>query len=389
MIKIKPNFEPSNDYEVFRLYLGMAAMAMPFYPEDIFPEGFFYPDGNTKKSLRDFIRHARRRTPVYKALLTQYKIADGNSAEEKKKVDALLAEAIIMKFSPKLHIFLYTGAAGNGHIVPEKLRTLLTTPADTASLKGDGLDKVLALSPRRPKQLREDMLAHVFRYDRFSSQGQIHRFVRLLGVDVCPYCNRQYITTVERKGTASPIRPELDHYRSKSQYPFLALSIFNLIPSCPFCNHLKGDEKGELLYPYKDEMASDIVLRTQPVHGVSYLTGKRTSPEDFRLVFHTQPSADLGLTDRANESIKTLRLSELYQAHRDYVSDMMLQRYVFTDEMIESIRSQFPSLFKTKDDVRNMLLLTDSAQNNWGKRPLAKLTSDISEELDELYERKK
>src|SRR5690606_37151236 len=48
-----------------------------------------------------------------------------------------------------------------------------------------------------------------------------------LNVKTCPYCNRQYTFTIE-KGTKN-IRPEFDHFHSKSEFPYLALSFYNLI----------------------------------------------------------------------------------------------------------------------------------------------------------------
>lgn len=41
MIKIKPYTELSNSDEIKRLYMSMVAKSLPFYPEDIFPDGFF------------------------------------------------------------------------------------------------------------------------------------------------------------------------------------------------------------------------------------------------------------------------------------------------------------------------------------------------------------
>ena len=362
MIKIKPYTElplPNQD-EAFRLYLSMAARALPFYPEDIFPDGYFYPDGFTKKPIAKF----NRKTDLAKVLH---------------------AEKIIEQFSTELHSFLYFGAKGNGHVVPENLRTLLTTAVDDDSLVAAGLGDILKHSPDADKKVRKELLEYVFRYESFRSQKQIHHFVNLLGVDVCPYCNRQFITTLERKKGASPIRPELDHYRNKSLYPFLALSILNLIPSCPTCNHIKSDGKEPLLYPYKEDMGTNVYFRTLPVTGITYLTGGKVASKDFNLVFQHRPDTDGDLIAHSRQSINALRLSDLYSSHRDYISDLMLQRYIFTDDMITELRERFPILFHSDEEVRNMLLLTDINQDSWGKRPLTKLTHDISDELDELY----
>lgn len=50
----------------------------------------------------------------------------------------------------------------------------------------------------------------------------------------CPYCNQHYLETERfENGTT---RPALDHFFPESLYPHLAISLYNLIPSCTTCN---------------------------------------------------------------------------------------------------------------------------------------------------------
>lgn len=91
MIKICPYFNLPQKDEIFNMYLYLAANAMPFYPEDIFYEGFFFPDGKTKINIADYNRKPRRRTENYKNILNSYRIIDGNTVKAKKIADALLA----------------------------------------------------------------------------------------------------------------------------------------------------------------------------------------------------------------------------------------------------------------------------------------------------------
>lgn len=78
----------------------------------------------------------------------------------------------------------------------------------------------------------------------------------------CPYCNAVYLFHLRERGekTGKKVTEyyanQLDHYYPKSKYPYLALSIFNLIPSCPTCNHIKGS-KEEHLYPYGEKMGEN------------------------------------------------------------------------------------------------------------------------------------
>jgi len=76
-----------------------------------------------------------------------------------------------------------------------------------------------------------------------------YTFVQTLDLKTCPYCNRNYTFLVNDE--TGKLRPEIDHFYPKSIYPFLAMSFFNLIPSCSICNHTKSNiVKENLDNPY-------------------------------------------------------------------------------------------------------------------------------------------
>ena len=226
-----------------------------------------------------------------------------------------------------------------------------------------------------------ELLKYVFRYKEFRNQKDIYRFVSLLGVEVCPYCNRLFTTTVTK---GKQIGPQLDHYRSKSKYPFLALSILNLVPCCGVCNLIKGDDSTEILYPYEEEMGNRCSFTVDTERDLTVLTGTRINHDELTITLkQLDKKSPIGKHIKA--SIDLLNLKEVYQSHKGYVSDLLFQRYVFTDEMVKEIMNSFPDLFNNEKEVRDMLLLNKFDREHWGDRPLGKLTHDISEELDNLY----
>ena len=85
-------------------------------------------------------------------------------------------------------------------------------------------------------------LETIFNYENFIKKKvhmwDAYKLCEKFSFEVCPYCHQAYIfTIVEEKG----IRPTLDHYYLKDEYPFLALALNNFIPSCATCNSsLKG-----------------------------------------------------------------------------------------------------------------------------------------------------
>lgn len=70
-------------------------------------------------------------------------------------------------------------------------------------------------------------------YDRLDS-GQ---FIANTGLRICPYCG---IETVRVTGRS---KRQIDHFLPKGKYPFFAISYFNLIPSCDYCN--ESPNKGQ------------------------------------------------------------------------------------------------------------------------------------------------
>ncbi|MFX8327742.1 hypothetical protein ABTL71_18955, partial [Acinetobacter baumannii] len=86
--------------------------------------------------------------------------------------------------------------------------------------------------------------------------------------DTCPYCNRSYIYYISRR---KEIKPQIDHFFPKSKYPFLAMSFYNLIPSCQTCNGFGAKEEKDpltegLINPYLLK-TTDFSFSYKPVSG--------------------------------------------------------------------------------------------------------------------------
>lgn len=85
-------------------------------------------------------------------------------------------------------------------------------------------------------------LTQIFNYKRFtvkSSKWNAYSLCKKSKARICPYCNHAYAFTVQSDN--GDFRPTLDHFFYKDEYPHLALTLYNLIPSCSTCNSsLKG-----------------------------------------------------------------------------------------------------------------------------------------------------
>lgn len=209
-----------------------------------------------------------------------------------------------------------------------------------------------------------------------------------LAVNTCPYCNRQSTFTLgtdESHGT----RPQFDHYINRAAAPYFSLSFYNLVPSCYICNsNLKHDtffSLDDYIHPYHDDLTEDVVF-TIGVKEIEFIDGKA---EAYNLVFKrsdktTKPESE---TDRALKTYADFKLTDLYSKHKDFIDELIQKSRTYTTDYIDSLYNTYKgTLFDKKEEVYKMLLSNYFLIDELEKRPLAKLTRDISKELEFLSE---
>ncbi len=148
--------------------------------------------------------------------------------------------------------------------------------------------------PDTYKELNKKLENKVFLYDYFrdgrikGTEGHanavMNEFVK--HVKICPYCNADSVYALEvverhKENKTPTYKSAFDHFYPKSRYPFLGLSLYNLIPSCDRCNSkFKQDSYKEtlnILHPYLDDV--DDVSRFVLVNLDERMEGKE-SPND-------------------------------------------------------------------------------------------------------------
>ncbi len=142
-------------------------------------------------------------------------------------------------------------------------------------------------------------------------------FEDYLNIATCYYCNIDYInsynTDKKKKNKFT-----LDHYYDKSTYPYLALSLYNFVPSCYACNSkLKGTEEFSNLSPSSINFDFDKKVKFK------LFLHKNCKDLNIKL----KDDIDIPLKERySNEYdkyIEVFKLNERYQAHKDIVFEMI------------------------------------------------------------------
>lgn len=93
-------------------------------------------------------------------------------------------------------------------------------------------------NPPPPKNDQEKKEFEKWNTIEFEKWGATE-FLKSLNVNFCVYCNEQSLFWYDNNHHSA-----FDHFYSQSDYPFLALTLTNLIPSCNYCNSsIKGSEE--------------------------------------------------------------------------------------------------------------------------------------------------
>ena len=174
------------------------------------------------------------------------------------------------------------------------------------------------------------------------------------------WSHRNYIITDSDVNTA-----QLDHFFSKTDYPILALSFYNLIPSCQPCNYNKGTKKLSF-YPYDTSDENEMLNFSYVPTAADYLTNKNS------LLIKADP------TDKKYvEQIDAFCLQKLYSYHNDIVLDILQKQFIFSNAYLSALQKDFPDLIPTVDSVKELVFGVPLTKENRSNRPLSKLTQDI------------
>ncbi len=212
---------------------------------------------------------------------------------------------------------------------------------------------------------------------RYSSKN----IVEGLNISVCPYCNRNHIKLVEVerevkeeievKGETEKIKiriDELDHFYPKGKYPFLAVSFYNLIPSCKTCNQTFKGTKLVSVNPYSkiEEFSFGLKIKNSKFYynkdgfSIDYKEAEKVLKKNFE-IFH---------------------IKELYNQHKDLILELIQKQITYPDSYIDELFQKYEgTFFRNREDVIRHLSNGIMEEENFHLRPLSKLTHDIAKEL--------
>ncbi|MCD6069308.1 MAG: hypothetical protein K0S33_4134 [Bacteroidetes bacterium] len=213
-----------------------------------------------------------------------------------------------------------------------------------------------------------------------------YQLTNALNLNSCPYCNRQYTYTVTSLAGNKLARPELDHFLSKKTHPLLALSFFNLIPSCHVCNSsVKGSKPITYLThlnPYEINSKHSLMRFTYFPKTYEGSVGL-TNEVEIEVKYNNDP-LNLKLKAKVEGNIELFCLNELYKNHSDSVQEIIRKRTISGDDYIATLQSTFKDFPIKIEDAYRLAFGNYYLEEEFSKRTLSKLTKDIAIELGTL-----
>lgn len=212
-------------------------------------------------------------------------------------------------------------------------------------------------------------LKTIFNYEWFidkqNNKYNAYDLCEGLRIETCVYCNRLYTSTVfdDKKGNKI-IRPTLDHWFSQEEYPILALSFYNLIPSCSPCNtsvkHTAKFKLEEHIHPYVNKGIEK--LYTLKCNYNSKLN-------KFKIVIDTKDISTL-------KTLTDMQIGEIYSHHQSELRDLDFLKRKYSKAYLQSLKNTLGKNLSVKD-VYRLLLWVEYDDGNFHKLPMSKLKKDI------------
>lgn len=195
-----------------------------------------------------------------------------------------------------------------------------------------------------------------------------------LAINTCVYCNRMYTKTVISPDKLT--RPEFDHWFPKSKYPLLALSFYNLIPSCHICNSsLKGATNlnlNEYFHPYIDD--------------------EKVINDDVKFSYYNKTLDTYGFkvttkSHKGKNTVDAFKIKEIYETHEDEILDLRKIRDTYSESYLQKLSSLYKGIM-SPEEVYRLAFGVYLEEAKFEKRPLSKMKRDILIELGILKDGK-
>ncbi|WP_412469806.1 MULTISPECIES: hypothetical protein [unclassified Halobacteriovorax] len=191
------------------------------------------------------------------------------------------------------------------------------------------------------------------------------------GLFVCPYCNINFIYVVGSSDNKIQ-RAELDHFLPISDFPMFAISYYNLVPSCKYCNSSSKSNTAfsvnTHLHPHLDNISkcfnfSLYFTKEDPLYPKKLLVGSKNHEDCLDCI-------------KVNQQIEDLKLQERYEPFTDYAVEVFDKYKLFDLSYTKNLLNDEGHVI-TEDLLYKYIFNTYRDEVDHHRNPLSKMTNDI------------
>ncbi len=216
-------------------------------------------------------------------------------------------------------------------------------------------------------------LRGIFNYDNFINKKKEYNSYNLaenLKINCCPNCNRQYTITINsNKKEGQLTRPDFDHYFPKSKHPILALSFYNLIPSCKICNStFKGKIEMDLskhIHPYLDSFVKDFSF--------DYDLDTINKCKSITININSIPDKT-----RIKNTFDLFKIEETYNGHKFIVDQILELKKSLNDDYLKLLSTNtYTGINLSPEEAYRIGFGVNYSDNELFEHPFSKFKKDI------------
>lgn len=233
-------------------------------------------------------------------------------------------------------------------------------------------------------------LKDIFNYDNFigrKGQGKKGGGIPLIKevlkhIRYCPYCNADMVYTIKCDDNDKTYKSAFDHFYPRSRYPFLGVSLYNLIPSCDRCNSkFKLDKYKEVLntfYPYLDDV--DSVTRFVLIGMTNEMRRGIENADTLRIQLRPKSGSMNDVNIAIGNYQSLFRIDDVYgQLYQDMAVETLRLGEVMNESYRKEIKAHFSNVGICVDPVK-IIFGTPLKRKEINKHHIAKLKLDILEQ---------
>uniref|UniRef100_UPI00404891AC hypothetical protein n=1 Tax=Aliarcobacter sp. TaxID=2321116 RepID=UPI00404891AC len=269
-----------------------------------------------------------------------------------------------------------------------KFKDILYAKENEIHLLIETIEKRINSLTKKKKEELIITVQNLFKYtNKFQGKVLTPFFTKNFSFKTCFYCNKDFITNFEKEKKDLVSTFQLDHFYDKDTYPYLALSFYNLIPSCPTCNSskVKGTKN---TFNHDSRVGKFKIEKCLKPNDKTFDFQQKVK---FKLLLdascknlHIKSKDDIDINLKENYSnmydkyIEIFKLNERYKAHKDIVFDMIEKAELYPESRLKELENLTGIPFQQiKKDIFNLI----DENEDLSKQPFSKLIVDMSQEL--------